>query len=258
MPTLQFNEEAARRRDILYSKPDLRGQREGALRRLALKPGEAVIDIGCGPGYLSQSMAEAVAPSGRVLGLDVSEDILEFARRRNKRSLLVYRRGDAMALAEPDASFDVAVSMQVFEYILDADRGMREMARVLTRGGRALVVATDWDAVVWHSEHPPRMKKVLRAWEQHCTDPRLPRTINRRLKAAGLAVTSVTGYPIINTVLNEEVYSDGLLRLIMDFARQQRLIDGDELEAWSAEQRALSEQGRYFFGTMRYFFLASR
>jgi arsenite methyltransferase len=102
------------------------------------------------------------------------------------------------------------------------------------------------------------MKKVLRAWEQHCTDPRLPRTINRRLKAAGLAVTSVTGYPIINTVLNEEVYSDGLLRLIMDFARQQRLIDGDELEAWSAEQRALSEQGRYFFGTMRYFFLASR
>ena len=55
-----------------------------------------------------------------------------------------------------------------------------------------------------------------------------------------------------------EVYSDGLLRLIMDFARQQRLIDGDELEAWSAEQRALSEQGRYFFGTMRYFFLASR
>ena len=42
MPTLHFNEEAARRLDILYSKPDMRGQREEALRRPALKPGEAV------------------------------------------------------------------------------------------------------------------------------------------------------------------------------------------------------------------------
>jgi arsenite methyltransferase len=81
MGTLEFNEEAARRLEILYSTPDVRGQREEALHQLRLRPGEAVIDIGCGPGYLSESMAEAVAPGGRVLALDISKDILDFARR---------------------------------------------------------------------------------------------------------------------------------------------------------------------------------
>jgi arsenite methyltransferase len=135
MGTLEFNEEAARRLEILYSTADVRGQREEALRQLRLRPGESVIDIGCGPGYLSESMAEAVSPGGRVLGLDISKDILEFARRRNANPSLSYRQGDAMALSEPDGSFDVAVSMQVLEYIPDADLGMREMARVLKPGG---------------------------------------------------------------------------------------------------------------------------
>src|SRR5262245_47673608 len=101
MGTLEFNEEAARRLEILYSTADVRGQREEALLQLRLWPGESVIDIGCGPGYLSDSMAEAVSPGGRVLGLYISKDILDFARRRNAR------QGDAMALSEPDGSFDV-------------------------------------------------------------------------------------------------------------------------------------------------------
>jgi arsenite methyltransferase len=258
MGTLEFNEEAARRLEILYSTPDVRGQREEALHQLRLRPGEAVIDIGCGPGYLSESMAEAVAPGGRVLALDISKDILEFAQRRNDKPWLSYRQGDAMALSEPDGSFDVAVSMQVLEYIPDADLGMREMARVLKPGGRALVVATDWDALVWHSENPPRMKQVLHAWERHCTDPHLPRTMISRLKAAGLSVGGVRGYPIINTRLGEDVYSDGILRLIVDFVHKQDLVDQETLESWSAEQRVMSDEGRYFFGTMRYFFLARK
>ena len=45
------NEEAARRFEILDSTPDVRGQREEALRQLSLEPGETVIDVGCGPGY---------------------------------------------------------------------------------------------------------------------------------------------------------------------------------------------------------------
>ncbi len=172
MATLQFTEEQARRLEILYSTPDVRGQREEALRRLALDPGQVVIDVGCGPGYLSESIADAVSARGRVVGIDVSDDLLEFARRRNQRSWLMYCRGDAMALPEPNGSFDVAVSMQVLEYISDADRGMREMFRVLKPGGRALAVATDWDGVVWHSLDPHRMRRMLQAWEAHCTDPR--------------------------------------------------------------------------------------
>ena len=79
-----------------------------------------------------------------------------------------------------------------------------------------------------------------------------------RLKDAGLSVAGVCGYPIINTRLGEDVYSDGILRLIVDFVRKQDLVDRETLESWSAEQRAMSDKGRYFFGTMRYFFLARK
>ena len=94
MTTLQFNEEEARKLTVIYSTPDICAQREETLRHLALSPGEAVIDVGCGPGFLCESMAEAVG-AGRVLGIDVSEDVLEFARRKNKRNWLTYRQGDA-------------------------------------------------------------------------------------------------------------------------------------------------------------------
>jgi len=258
MTTLLFNEEGARRLEIVYSTPDVRGQRDEAVRWLALKPGETVIDIGCGPGFLSESMADAVSASGRVLGVDISEDLLELARRRNKRPWLTYGKGDAMALSEPDASFDVAVSMQVLEYLADADRAMRETFCVLKPGGRALLVATDWDGVVWHSDDPQRMRRIRRAWEHHCADPRLPRTMIPRLKAAGFSIAGVSGYPIINTRLGEDTYSDGIMRVIVDFVRRKQLIAEDELNAWRAEQQSLSDQGRYFFGTMRYFFLATK
>jgi ubiquinone/menaquinone biosynthesis C-methylase UbiE len=255
---LKFSAAAARRLEILYSTPDIRGQREEALCRLALASGEGVIDIGSGPGFLCDSMAETVGPKGRVLGLDVSENLIEVSRRRNTSAWLDYRIGDAMMLDVPDAAFDAAVSMQVLEYLPDPDRAMREMARVLKPGGRALVAATDWDGVVWHSAVPQRMKRILQAWEAHCADPRLPRTLAARLKAAGFSLGEIIGYPIINMRLGEDTYSEGLLLLITEFVRKQKSSVSEEVDAWASELRALSDEGRYFFSTMRYFFLVSK
>jgi SAM-dependent methyltransferase len=203
-------------------------------------------------------MAETVGRSGRVLGIDISADIVELSRRRNTRAWLDYRTADAAALDLPDGAFDAAVSMQVLEYLPDADRAMREMARVLRPGGRALVVATDWDGLAWHSANPERMKRILRAWEGHCADPRLPRTLAGRLTAAGLSVARVSGYSIINTSLGAETYSEGILDLIVEFACRRNLAPLGEIDAWAAELRTLSDGGRYFFATTRYFFLATK
>src|SRR5262245_47505595 len=95
----------------------------------------------------------------------------------------------------------------------DADLGMREMARVLKPVGRALVVATEWGALVWHSEDPPRMKPELHAWERHCPAPHLPRTRISRLKAAGLSVGGVHGYPIARRRCLQRWYSSADRRL---------------------------------------------
>jgi arsenite methyltransferase len=251
---LQYNEEAARKLEEIYSSKDIIAQRQATLDLLALKPGESVIDIGCGPGFLCEQMADIVGSRGHVLGIDVSEDLLTFAQNRNTRDWLTYRPGDAKELDVSDASFDVAASIQVLEYIDDPDRALREMFRVLRPGGRAVIMNTDWDRVAWYSDDLARMTRIRKAWEDHCADPRLPLTLVRRLRQVGFELVQSTTLPIVNTRLDPDTYSYGLVGLIVDFLDSQGSIPRAELEAWASELHVLHEQGRYFFSTTRCFF----
>src|SRR5829696_94328 len=63
---LQFDNEAARKLETIYSSPDFVAQRSATLERLRLRPGEEVIDVGCGPGFLCEQMADCVGPTGRL------------------------------------------------------------------------------------------------------------------------------------------------------------------------------------------------
>ena len=194
MVVLQFSDKAARTLEAVYASADVVAQRRATLDHLALAPGKSIVDIGCGPGFLCEEMAEAVGESGRVLGVDVSDDLLTFARERNTRQWLAYEQGDARQLALPDASFDAAVSVQTLEYIDDADRAIGEMFRVLKPGGLALVVNTDWDRVAWYSSDQARMARVRQAWEAHCAHPRLPQTLVPRLRAAGFTISAARAH----------------------------------------------------------------
>jgi SAM-dependent methyltransferase len=199
-------------------------------------------------------MAEVVGSAGQVLGVDASEDLLTFARGRNTRTWLTYEHGDALELQVPNASFDVAVSAQVLEYVEDVDRAIAEMFRVLKAGGRALIMNTDWDRVGWYSSDPERMAKVRKAWEAHCAHPRLPQTLIPRLRAAGFSIAELGTFPIVNARLEPGTYSYGLVDLIRDFVAERDTVEAHELAAWEKELHALSAEGRYFFSTTRCFF----
>src|SRR5215207_2780610 len=105
MAMLRYSDEAARKLETIYSSADVVAQRKATLDRLRLVRGESVIDIGCGPGFLCEQMAEVVGSAGQVLGLDASEDLLSFAQARNTRTWLTYEHGDALELQVPNASF---------------------------------------------------------------------------------------------------------------------------------------------------------
>ncbi len=68
--TLQFDEDASRRVERIYTTPDVVEQRQTILRALALQPGERAIDIGSGPGLLACEMAVAVGIGGRICGVE--------------------------------------------------------------------------------------------------------------------------------------------------------------------------------------------
>ena len=81
MSGLEFTDAAAKRLERLYLTRDVVAQRSETLRLLELVPGEQVLDIGCGPGFLCESIAAQVGSTGAVVGIDVSGCANGVARR---------------------------------------------------------------------------------------------------------------------------------------------------------------------------------
>lgn len=258
MSGLEFTDAAAKRLEKLYLSKDVIAQRSETLRQLALFPGEQVLDVGCGPGFLCESIAAVIGPNGIVVGIDVSADLISLCERRNPPKNLSYAVSDATRIDRTNASFDVVVCTQVAEYVPDVDRVISEAYRLLKPGGRTLFVATDWDAVIWHSQAPGRMARVMKSWEPHCSHPHLPRSLVHRLTSTGFRFDGASVFPILNLHWDDDAYSKGLAELVRDFVGGGSDIPAKELQEWLDEFSQLSDAGRYFFSSNRYFFRASK
>lgn len=256
---LGFDEKEARRVEAIYQTPDVVAQRERVLDALALRSGERVVDLGCGPGLLALQMAERVGPGGEIQCIDASESMIALARRRCAAADRVHLRvGDVAALPYPAETFGAGVCTQVYEYVAEIDRALGELYRVLTPGGRAVIVDTDWESCVWHSSDPARMRRMIEAWDRHCPQPQLPRTLAARLGAVGFASVRVDAITLINDRYQPDTYSFGVMPLLAAYAKKQGLVSREEADAWVADLEALGRRGEYFFSLNRYLFVASK
>jgi arsenite methyltransferase len=250
---LQFGEEQSRAVEATYATQDVVRQRRVTLAALEPRNGERVIDIGCGPGYLASEIAELVGSDGFVQGVDPSPHMLEIAAKRALPHMEL-TEGDALSLPAEDASFDAAVSTQVYEYVGDMPAALAEVRRVLRPGGRLLVLDTDWDSIVWRSSDDSRMERVLRAWEEHLAHPHLPRVLPELLADAGFAPRLTQVVPVLNVGYEPATYSASVLGMIARFVSGRQGIAPEEASAWEDDLRSLG--ANYFFSLNRYLFVA--
>jgi ubiquinone/menaquinone biosynthesis C-methylase UbiE len=121
------------------------GRRRRVYTRLAelsgAGPGDRVLDVGCGDGYLTRLVAARVGPDGSVLGVDPSTEAITRARQLTRQRNRTYREGSALAIDAPDDSYDVLVSTLMLHHLDEPDRprALREMRRVLRPGGSLLL-----------------------------------------------------------------------------------------------------------------------
>jgi ubiquinone/menaquinone biosynthesis C-methylase UbiE len=132
---------------------------QSALLSLAsLELGEQVLDIACGTGLVSFEASRAVSRSGHVLGIDLSERMVDAAEQRAQQMKLSncsFSRMDAETLALPDASFDVVLCALGLMYMPDPEQAVREMRRVLRPGGRvSLAVWGEQSKCGWSAVFP--------------------------------------------------------------------------------------------------------
>jgi ubiquinone/menaquinone biosynthesis C-methylase UbiE len=170
---------------------------------LDLQPGMRVLDLACGTGVASLLAAQAVAPRGRVLGVDLSESMLEVARAKARRAdlgdVLEFRHGDMIATGLPDDSFDAVVCVFGLVLVADMEGLVRELWRMVKPGGR--LVITTWGPRLWApmmdvwkaaiAAERPDLIQASDPWDR-VTDPT---AMAELLRAAGIAEGSWSVLP---------------------------------------------------------------
>ena len=107
-------------------------QKEAAYLQHAVQGCDAILDVGCGIGAFEQQL-----PTLNIVGVDISEAMLDEARRRSVKTFL---RGDALNLPFHEAAFDAVFTVTTLEFIEDYQRAVREMVRVTRPQGRLVVM----------------------------------------------------------------------------------------------------------------------
>ncbi|MXY46123.1 MAG: methyltransferase domain-containing protein [Chloroflexi bacterium] len=113
-----------------------------------VKPGMSVLDAGCGPGTITQGLAEIAVP-GKVIGCDLEPGMVERAAElADGKGLdnLSFQVGNILDLPFEDNTFDVVMSCAVTEHLSDPVKAMSELGRVAKQGGIVGITRTDWSA----------------------------------------------------------------------------------------------------------------
>jgi ubiquinone/menaquinone biosynthesis C-methylase UbiE len=164
------------------------GRRRAVFDRLValagIAPGERVLDIGCGTGYLSRRAAAAAGPDGQIVGIDPSAAVVEYARSVSPAQCL-FHIAEGHRVPEPDESFDVAVSSLAIHHIDPGQRAdtFAEIFRLLRPGGRLFVA----------DFRPPRggvANRLIGAVAGHAMQHNPVGEFASAIRAAGFTVTA--------------------------------------------------------------------
>ena len=193
-------------RNIGYTEEELRSVPEGANLGLgcgnpvalaSLRVGETVLDLGSGAGFDCFLAANEVGKDGRVIGVDMTPEMIEKARenaRRGDYGNVEFRLGEIENLPAADNSVDVVISNCVINLSPDKRRVFRETFRVLKPGGRLMV-----SDIVLLKELPDFIKNSIEAYVGCIAGAMLRDEYLEAIKAAGfqeVAIVDETVFPV--------------------------------------------------------------
>ncbi len=206
--------------------------------RLGIEPGQRLLDVGCGLGTAALAFADDIGQLGEIVGLDASAEMVRVARQRAQAAGPTTRFdvGDALALDEPDSSFDAVRSERTLQWLADPSLAVAEMFRVLRRGGRIGLIDTDWSTFrldIGDDELAAQVRNAMR--HERGRPSNVGRRLGDLIGAAGFRQTAATTATQIWTQWNPH-HSPAPLGCFSMHSLVEDLVEAGELESDQAER----------------------
>ena len=129
-----------------------------------LRPGMSVLDVGCGSGAITRGIAQAVGPAGKVVGIDVSHQLVARAvANGTNQDNLSYEIADIMRLDVRDR-FDVVTAARVLQWLAEPRAALEAMAAALKTGGHIVVLDYNHAKARWEPEPPATFRRFYAAF----------------------------------------------------------------------------------------------
>ncbi len=171
---------------------------QGHMRTLLdVRPGQRILDVGCGLGHEAQRIARLVGPGGAVVGVDKSAALVAEAQRRSKLLdlPLTFETGDALALDFANNTFDHCRMERVLMFLADASQAIAEMVRVVRPGGHIALFEFDLDAFMINGGDKVLTRRIVHLLADSMPIGQLGRCLPYLLREAGLV--EVTSVPLL-------------------------------------------------------------
>ncbi len=167
-----------------------------------LHDGDVVLDLGSGGGIDVLLSARRVGPTGKVYGLDLTDEMLALARDNQRRAAVhnvEFLKGDIQAIPLPDSSVDVIISNCVINLAPDKTQVLREAFRVLKPGGRFAV-----SDIVVHGRVSPALRRDMEMWVGCIAGALDQEDYTSRLRAAGFEAVDIETWRVYDAVHLED------------------------------------------------------
>jgi len=253
--------ELAARLELRAQAADEIAARDAYLDLLALRPGERVLDVGCGSGVVTRDVARRVAPHGLAVGLDPGPGFLAVARELAERDGLSrqieFREGSALSLPFGDAEFDAVLAVTTLTHVPDGERAIPEMARVARPGGRVGIFDLDTDSLIL--AHPDRAltRRIVAAHSDHgVVDGWLGRRLPGLLAGAGLQDVRARAFTPLER--DPAGFYAGTAERAAELAAQVGAITDEERQRWLDGLHAEQAAGRFLAGRTHLFVWGTR
>jgi ubiquinone/menaquinone biosynthesis C-methylase UbiE len=224
---------------------------EDALRRAGLRPGMRVLDVGSGPGDVSFIAAHIVGPTGTVLGVDASSDVVEFARGRAAErglSTVTFEQATIADIAVDEV--DAVIGRLILMHLPDPVSTLRQLAGLVRPGGLVAFCEFDVGAVRSVPDSPlsrALVHAIARTFESVGLDPAFGTKLHTLFQQAGLGTPQLALAAPVGTASDTDAwaYSVEVWRLLYPLAEQLGLASGElaDLDTLLPRMLAQAEAG---------------